>query len=168
MFFFFLFMMLIFIYFFFQAEDGIRDIGVTGVQTCALPIYLFISGEVWASQAWLVVVEPIRKAGIDLGWAFVKEGSIGWFEGLTMVKGTKHEELLHKLANYTIGDLYPYMVYKDTGYYPTSLAPKKRMTKAEVADSRLNKPKLPNAQHYYATPPNFAKWQEVWNEVKAA
>src|SRR3712207_9481900 len=24
--------------FFFQAEDGIRDIGVTGVQTCALPI----------------------------------------------------------------------------------------------------------------------------------
>src|SRR5215203_6340658 len=28
-------------YFFFQAEDGIRDIGVTGVQTCALPIYAF-------------------------------------------------------------------------------------------------------------------------------
>src|SRR3712207_3498238 len=27
-----------FFFFFFQAEDGIRDIGVTGVQTCALPI----------------------------------------------------------------------------------------------------------------------------------
>src|SRR3712207_7666358 len=27
-----------FFVFFFQAEDGIRDIGVTGVQTCALPI----------------------------------------------------------------------------------------------------------------------------------
>ena len=26
--------------FFFQAEDGIRDLIVTGVQTCALPIYL--------------------------------------------------------------------------------------------------------------------------------
>src|SRR5207249_7984775 len=26
--------------FFFQAEDGIRDRNVTGVQTCALPIYL--------------------------------------------------------------------------------------------------------------------------------
>src|SRR2546421_8207597 len=26
-------------YFFFQAEDGIRDLIVTGVQTCALPIY---------------------------------------------------------------------------------------------------------------------------------
>src|SRR5688500_20216784 len=28
------------IFFFFQAEDGIRDYKVTGVQTCALPIYL--------------------------------------------------------------------------------------------------------------------------------
>src|SRR2546428_2793234 len=27
-----------FIFFFFQAEDGIRDLIVTGVQTCALPI----------------------------------------------------------------------------------------------------------------------------------
>src|SRR3712207_8150319 len=27
-------------FFFFQAEDGIRDIGVTGVQTCALPIWM--------------------------------------------------------------------------------------------------------------------------------
>src|SRR2546422_2338188 len=27
------------VFFFFQAEDGIRDVAVTGVQTCALPIY---------------------------------------------------------------------------------------------------------------------------------
>src|SRR2546429_1293794 len=27
-----------FLFFFFQAEDGIRDVAVTGVQTCALPI----------------------------------------------------------------------------------------------------------------------------------
>ena len=27
-----------FVFFFFQAEDGIRDRDVTGVQTCALPI----------------------------------------------------------------------------------------------------------------------------------
>src|SRR2546430_5193737 len=28
-------------FFFFQAEDGIRDLTVTGVQTCALPIWVF-------------------------------------------------------------------------------------------------------------------------------
>src|SRR6267143_7284011 len=37
--------MLIFFFFFFQAEDGIRDGTVTGVQTCALPI-----SELYASQ----------------------------------------------------------------------------------------------------------------------
>src|SRR2546428_3244517 len=30
-------------FFFFQAEDGIRDLIVTGVQTCALPIYSVIT-----------------------------------------------------------------------------------------------------------------------------
>src|SRR2546422_7645462 len=29
-------------FFFFQAEDGIRDVAVTGVQTCALPIYCLL------------------------------------------------------------------------------------------------------------------------------
>src|SRR5476651_2531025 len=33
------------IFFFFQAEDGIREIGVTGVQTCALPISLELEHE---------------------------------------------------------------------------------------------------------------------------
>src|SRR3989449_3468893 len=31
------------LFFFFQAEDGIRDVAVTGVQTCALPIYVLAS-----------------------------------------------------------------------------------------------------------------------------
>src|SRR6266496_4081814 len=40
MFFFFLLVcFFIFFFFFFQAEDGIRDLYVTGVQTCALPIW---------------------------------------------------------------------------------------------------------------------------------
>src|SRR2546426_8892495 len=33
--------MCLFFFFFFQAEDGIRDYKVTGVQTCALPICLW-------------------------------------------------------------------------------------------------------------------------------
>src|SRR5215210_8340734 len=36
--------MFFFSFFFFQAEDGIRDTSVTGVQTCALPISLPMGG----------------------------------------------------------------------------------------------------------------------------
>src|SRR5829696_6036294 len=35
----------VFFFFFFQAEDGIRDWSVTGVQTCALPIFRAGRGE---------------------------------------------------------------------------------------------------------------------------
>src|SRR5438552_4798097 len=42
--------------FFFQAEDGIRDDLVTGVQTCALPIYKTAAGGPWfARRAFLSV-----------------------------------------------------------------------------------------------------------------
>src|SRR2546422_4271757 len=34
-------------FFFFQAEDGIRDVAVTGVQTCALPISGHDVGIAW-------------------------------------------------------------------------------------------------------------------------
>src|SRR5256884_7066844 len=34
------------LFFFFQAEDGIRDVAVTGVQTCALPILPGIFGQI--------------------------------------------------------------------------------------------------------------------------
>src|SRR5206468_9597344 len=51
-----------FFFFFFQAEDGIRDLIVTGVQTCALPI----------SQAMIVQVLLAT-----LIWA-IGAGAIGW------------------------------------------------------------------------------------------
>src|SRR5216684_7338226 len=44
LFFFYFFITVLFFFFFFQAEDGIRDVAVTGVQTCALPILVQTSG----------------------------------------------------------------------------------------------------------------------------
>src|SRR5688572_8948117 len=38
-----LFTFVFFFFFFFQAEDGIRDLTVTGVQTCALPICITVA-----------------------------------------------------------------------------------------------------------------------------
>src|SRR3712207_7040666 len=54
------------LFFFFQAEDGIRDIGVTGVQTCALPIW-------WARGARRARRRAPRRAprrACDLRWGF--------------------------------------------------------------------------------------------------
>src|SRR6266496_6807583 len=41
-------------FFFFQAEDGIRDLYVTGVQTCALPIYYLEEADAYADRIILL------------------------------------------------------------------------------------------------------------------
>src|SRR2546430_12295011 len=56
--------------FFFQAEDGIRDLTVTGVQTCALPIYIltrmprFGVGNVGALIAAFAALDPLEPAAV--------------------------------------------------------------------------------------------------------
>src|SRR5205809_2293435 len=47
--------------FLFQAEDGIRDVAVTGVQTCALPISL--SSRSFPGEMWILSCSPARRQG---------------------------------------------------------------------------------------------------------
>src|SRR3989449_1404516 len=54
-------------FFFFQAEDGIRDVAVTGVQTCALPI----SGLGFDRTA------PPNTLTVNTG-TFDSEGTLSW------------------------------------------------------------------------------------------
>src|SRR5207253_7451396 len=54
----------IFFFFFFQAEDGIRDGHVTGVQTCALPIYVFVQNTKTVSD-YFAVKPRLKKASAD-------------------------------------------------------------------------------------------------------
>src|SRR5690606_39954264 len=73
--------------FFFQAEAGIRDFHVTGVQTCALPIY-FILFAPWLSSPLYKTV-PKGKDTIDAGTFSVS--ATGFFSNLKL-------ELLMSLA----------------------------------------------------------------------
>src|SRR5207245_3157057 len=52
----------VFFFFFFQAEDGIRDATVTGVQTCALPIFAVVPNELAGK---LVRHDGKRKLALD-------------------------------------------------------------------------------------------------------
>src|SRR5699024_1790500 len=77
--------------FFFQAEDGIRDRNVTGVQTCALPIFYTASFMMsWGPIIWVLLSEifpnRIRSAAMAIAVA------VQW------------------LANFTITSTYPFMM----------------------------------------------------------
>src|SRR2546429_816971 len=51
------------LFFFFQAEDGIRDVAVTGVQTCALPISSCVGRTITGES---LIVSPQCRCWIDL------------------------------------------------------------------------------------------------------
>src|SRR5256886_5783374 len=53
---------LLFLFFFFQAEDGIRDLTVTGVQTCALPI-----SRPWRSTSYDDMDDPPSAQALEHG-----------------------------------------------------------------------------------------------------
>src|SRR5256886_16495767 len=57
--------------FFFQAEDGIRDLTVTGVQTCALPI-----SELWVRFARPLVAGQARSLRVVYHGDLITYGSL--------------------------------------------------------------------------------------------
>src|SRR5437660_2046816 len=65
--------LIFFFFFFFQAEDGIRDGHVTGVQTCALPIsrqqepWLSFPGELSQGSCWRGIPAGTYEGGPSAG-----------------------------------------------------------------------------------------------------
>src|SRR3712207_7697366 len=67
-------------FFFFQAEDGIRDIGVTGVQTCALPIFIAAVADhpITATPGTAHALRPAMLAHQREALGVVQPRNTGW------------------------------------------------------------------------------------------
>src|SRR5207248_8658852 len=87
-------------FFFFQAEDGIRDRTVTGVQTCALPIYSPVGALQIGRRSMIVcaalvvapgssVYTPQELAGKTVALDY---GNGTAYAGLQMLEGARSEE----------------------------------------------------------------------------
>src|SRR5205823_63187 len=66
--FFFIFFFFFFFFFFFQAEDGIRDKLVTGVQTCALPICAMLTAALNELDAFPALLMRDGRPVLQNGW----------------------------------------------------------------------------------------------------
>src|SRR2546422_4876377 len=76
-------------FFFFQAEDGIRDVAVTGVQTCALPICqnrLNCRGDVDpAASLWEQArAMAVRVHSSNTQWGYVEKSDFLRFRELSL------------------------------------------------------------------------------------
>src|SRR2546421_9242806 len=73
------------VFFFFQAEDGIRDLIVTGVQTCALPIFGFIG----AKRPRMVAVQAEGCAPMVRAWEKGEEHAPRFENAHTIASGIR-------------------------------------------------------------------------------
>src|SRR2546429_8580625 len=73
--------------FFFQAEDGIRDVAVTGVQTCALPIY---ESALWRLKSLQIISEEERESLAQ------KQTSASAFRKVLGERFSRHRERFRK------------------------------------------------------------------------
>src|SRR5688572_31095985 len=82
--------------FFFQAEDGIRGLALTGVQTCALPILFFHHSNASWNHTWPEWVEMIGQAcdwGNDvtfMGKTYPRSGFLGGVKQKVTVLNKTH------------------------------------------------------------------------------
>src|SRR5258708_7768733 len=90
---------ILFFFFFFQAEDGIRDDLVTGVQTCALPIYPEV--EILKSQLAraLADYDNLRKRADEERVSFIKYASRNILQSLLPVLDTFESAQTHLKDN---------------------------------------------------------------------
>src|SRR5437879_12726812 len=96
------------VFFFFQAEDGIRDTSVTGVQTCALPICGAGGGD-RADRTHGGGAPDVSSAGVagqaggqyQIGRASCRERVESWVTGGPIKK--KEEDTRSEMGNESIG-----------------------------------------------------------------
>src|SRR5690606_39289995 len=75
--------------FFFQAEDGIRDFHVTGVQTCALPIS----------------VATVLSIMLKKGLAKRSRGPNGWIWSANVSRGATARQMVDKILNHVFAEI---------------------------------------------------------------
>src|SRR6266540_4645817 len=97
--------MRLFFFFFFQAEDGIRDRDVTGVQTCALPISL--PGRSPGGRLWRHQVDRIDQDATRRRRSEVEIGSLGLVQRgeapLRTDVGSRDPGVARRIDDVTIG-----------------------------------------------------------------
>src|SRR6266568_505761 len=103
--------------FFFQAEDGIRDGTVTGVQTCALPIFILGRGSSIDSFPLfgydLADYETLFEEKVNLFAELMKGGPVTW-QGSTRAALLKQDVVPHVEAG-------PFPVWIGVGGSPQSV-----------------------------------------------
>ena len=148
-----------------ELKPNIRKMWSTGGELTNL----FQNHEVVAAMGWPLMTKQLRKVNFPVGEPIPKENTTGWIDHLMVTAGSENKELAYEFLEYMIEARTQKKVTEVTGYTPANPQAAQYMTAAEVKSLHLDD--VDNYQkrlYFWQNVPRRAKYNEIWNEVKAA
>jgi spermidine/putrescine-binding protein len=127
----------------------------------------FLHREVVASNAWPLMTNDLRKVHYPIGETIPKEGATGWADTWMISKNSPNVDLALKWIDYMIGPQGQLGVINVTAYSGASSTAVPALGPARVKALHMNDLSFFNQLHMWAEPANYAKWVQIWNDVKA-
>ena len=128
---------------------------------------LFQSGEIVAGEGWPLMTNELRKAKFPAGETIPKEGTTAWADHWVLTKGAKNLDAAYAWLEYTAQPFTQKLLYDVTAYIVANPDAKKYMTKEQAASQR-DISDYGTKVNFWQWSPRREKYQEIWNEVKAA
>jgi spermidine/putrescine-binding protein len=148
-----------------ELKPNIRKIWATGGELTNL----FQNHEVVAAMGWPLMTNQLRKINFPVGETIPKENTTGWIDHLMITAASEHKELAHQFLEYMIQARTQKGVTAVTGYNPANPLAAQLMTEQERAGLHLDAPDAYMSRIYFwQNVPRRDKYNEIWNEVKAA
>jgi spermidine/putrescine-binding protein len=146
-------------------KPNIRKIWATGGELTNL----FQNHEVVAAMGWPLMTNQLRKASFPIGETIPKENTTGWIDHLMITAASTHKELAMQFLEYMIDAQTQKKVTDITGYVPANPVAATHMTADEKRNLHLdNADAYMQRIYFWQDVPRRAKYNEVWNTVKAA
>jgi putative spermidine/putrescine transport system substrate-binding protein/spermidine/putrescine transport system substrate-binding protein len=146
-------------------KPNIRKIWTTGGELTNL----FENHEIVAAMGWPLITNQLRQANFPVGETIPKENTTGWIDHLMITAGSENKELAYKFLEYMIEAQTQKKVTDVTGYAPANPDAAKFMTAEQQKSLHLdNVDEYQKRIYFWQNVPRRAKYNEIWNEVKAA
>ena len=130
---------------------------------------LFEHHEVTLGMGWPLVTNELRKRNLPIGETIPKENTTGWIDHLVITAASDHKDLAHQLIEYLVEAQTQKMVCAVTGYLPANPGVAALLTAEEKKSLHLDD--LDHYQqriYFWDDVPRRPKYNQIWNEVKAA
>ncbi len=146
-------------------KPNIRKIWSTGGELTNL----FQNHEVVAAMGWPLMTNQLRKANFPIGETIPSENTTGWIDHLMITSASENKDLAYKFLEYMIEASTQKKVTDVTGYVPTNPGAAQFMSAEEKHSLHLDDvDEYQKRIYFWQNVPRRAKYNEIWNEVKAA